>query len=41
MPHADMAETVEHALIGDDAIGKGKRVAGFIDGIGHGGSFVV
>jgi hypothetical protein len=38
MPHADMAETVEHALIGDNAIGKCKGVAGFINGVGHGGS---
>ena len=32
---ADMAETVEHALMGDDAIGKRELVAGFGKRIGH------
>jgi hypothetical protein len=30
-----MAEAVEHALVGDDAVGERERVAGFIDGVGH------
>src|SRR5262249_9407309 len=39
MPHADMAESVEHALVGDDAIGKRKGVAGFIERTRHWASF--
>jgi hypothetical protein len=32
-----MAEAVEHALIGNDAVGERERVAGVFDGVGHGG----
>jgi hypothetical protein len=31
-----MAEAVEHALIGNDAVGKRERIAGVFDGVGHG-----
>src|ERR1700694_4885668 len=34
--HADMAEAVEHAFVGDDAIGEGELIAGLVERIGHG-----
>jgi len=33
-----MAEAVEHALMGDDAVGQRQLIAGFVEGIGHGDS---
>jgi hypothetical protein len=35
--HADVAEAVEHAFVRDDAVGERKLVAGFGEGIWHGG----
>ena len=37
MAHADVAEAVEHAFMRDDAVGERELVAGFSEGIGHGG----
>ena len=36
MAHADMAEGVEHAFVGDDAVGKREFGAGFGERVGHG-----
>src|SRR5262245_8500160 len=41
MTHAHMAEAVEHALVGNNAVGNRKRVAGVFDGVGHVWSFVL
>jgi len=30
-----MAEAVEHALMGDDAVGQRQLIAGFIEDFGH------
>jgi hypothetical protein len=30
MPHADMAESIEHTLIGDNAVGEREFKAGFV-----------
>ena len=35
MPHADMAEGVDHALVGDNAVGERELAAGFEKRIGH------
>ena len=35
MAHADMAEGVDHALVGDDAVGERELAAGFGEIVGH------
>ena len=35
MPHADMAEGVDNALVGDDTVSERKLAAGFDKRIGH------
>jgi hypothetical protein len=39
MADADMTEAVEHALMGDNAVGQRQLIAGFVEGIRHRGSF--
>src|SRR5262245_54986760 len=35
MAHADVAETVEHALVRDDAVGERELIADVVDDAGH------
>ena len=37
--HADMAEAVEHALMGDDTVGERERIASVVERMRHGESF--
>jgi len=39
MAHADVAESVEHAFMRDDAIGERQLIAGLGERVGHAWSF--